>query len=221
MKKYFPILTNTLLFSGIQADELESMLHCLQARVLAVKKGDPVFLEGDPSGFVGVVLSGSIQIFQEDYYGSRSLLAQAEEGDLFAEAFACANVEEMPVSGYAARDAIVMLLSCRKMLTVCSNSCQFHNRLVKNLLQVVAQKNLSLNRKIRFMSQKTTREKLMAYLLDQAKSAGSAEFTIPLDRQTLADYLGVERSAMSAELGKLRKAGVLESHGSHFRLIQS
>ena len=219
MKKYFSLLSQTLLFTGIQEQELESMLGCLQARVVSVKKGDPLFLEGDKAGFIGVVLSGCIHIFQEDFYGNRSLLAQAEEGDIFAEAFACADVEEMPVSAYSPKDSTVMLLSCRKMLTVCSNSCGFHNRLVKNLLQVVAQKNLSLNRKIGFMSQKTTREKLMAYLLDQAKTNGSPEFTIPLDRQTLADFLGVERSAMSAELGKLRKDGVLECKGAQFKLL--
>lgn len=220
MEKYFEILSATPLFAGITKDELQAMLHCLEARVVNVRKGDPVFLEGDPSGFIGVVLTGGVQIFQEDYYGGRSLLAYGEAGEIFAEVFACAGVKDMPVSGYAAKDSTIMLLSCQKMLTVCSNSCIFHNRLVKNLLQVVARKNLNLNRKIQFMSQKTTREKLMTYLLDQAKLAGSPEFTIPLDRQALADFLGVERSAMSAELSKLRKAGVLESTGSHFRLLQ-
>ena len=112
-----------------------------------------------------------------------------------------------------------MLFSCRKMLTVCSNACRFHTQLVKNLLQVVAEKNVSLSRNIQFMSHKTTKEKLMAYLLDQAKRAHSPEFTIPFDRQALADYLGVERSAMSAELSKLRKDGVLTSQGSHFTLL--
>ena len=126
----------------------------------------------------------------------------------------------MPISGYAAADSRVLLLSARKMLTVCTNACGFHNRLVKNLLQVVAGKNLLLSRKIQFMSRKTTREKLMAYLLDQAKLHGSAEFTIALDRQALADYLGVERSAMSAELSKLRRDGVLESTGSRFCLLK-
>ena len=127
----------------------------------------------------------------------------------------------MPVSGYAVQESKIMFFSCRKMLTVCSNACRFHNRLVKNLLQVVAQNNVNLSRKIQFMSQKTTRDKLMAYLLEQAKKANSPEFTIPFDRQALADYLGVERSAMSAELSKLRKDGVLQSRGSHFVLLDS
>ncbi len=219
MEKYFNILSNSALFSRISSDELSSLLNCLQARVVKAEKGMPVFLEGDPAGFIGLVLEGAVQIVRDDYYGTRSVLSHAEPGELFAETFACSNLETMPVSGYALVSSKIMLLSCRKMLTVCSNACRFHNQIVKNLLQVMAQKNVELSRKIQFMSQKTTQEKLMAYLSDQAKKAGSGEFTIPFDRQALADYLGVERSAMSAELSKMQKAGILETTGSHFVLL--
>lgn len=219
MEKYFDVLLDTPLFSGISREELSSMLGCLGTQVVTVGKGEPVFLEGDTAGFLGLVLEGAVQIVRDDFYGNRSVMTHAEAGELFAESFACAHVATMPVSGYALRDSKVMLFACRKMLTVCSNACRFHNQLVKNLLQVVAQKNLNLSRKIQFMSQKTTKEKLLSYLLDCAKRAGSTEFVIPFDRQALADYLGVERSAMSAELSKLRKDGVLQSKGSAFRLI--
>ncbi len=220
MEEYFSILSATPLFWGISHEDMNSMLGCLDARQVYVKKGAPVFLEGDRAGFVGVVLEGCIQIVLDDYYGNRSVLAHGEAGDIFAEAFSCAGVDVMPISGYALQNSRVLLLDCRKMLTVCSNACRFHTKLVQNLLQVVAEKNLLLSRKIQFMSRKTTREKLLAYLLDRAKQAGSPEFTIPFDRQALADYLGVERSAMSAELGKLRRDGVLESTGSKFRLLE-
>ena len=220
MEKYFPILTQSALFSGVAPGDIAPLLNCLQARILKVQKGAPVFLEGDEAGFIGLVLSGSVQIVRDDYYGNRSILSYAETGELFAETYACSNTPRMPVSGYGVKDSEIMLFSCRKMLTVCTNACHFHNQIVKNLLQVVAQKNVNLSQKIQFMSQKTTRQKLLVYLLDQAKRAGSPEFTIPLDRQGLADYLGVERSAMSAELGKLQKDGVLTTRGSHFTLLQ-
>ena len=220
MEEYFDILSRNPLFAGISSEERISMMGCLGTTVATIPKGEPVFLEGDQAGFLGLVLEGSIQIVHDDYYGNRSVLTHAEAGDIFAEAYACANVDTMPVSGYALQDCKVMLFACKKMLTVCSNACRFHNQLVKNLLQVVAAKNLNLSRKIQFMSQKTTRQKLMAYLSDCAKRAGSAEFTIPFDRQTLADFLGVERSAMSAELGKLQKDGILQTKGSHFCLLQ-
>ena len=218
MEEYFDLLLSTPLFTGIAKDELSSMLGCLGARIATFSKNDPVFLEGDDAGFLGFVLEGSIQIVQDDLYGNRSVLAHAQPGDLFAETFACANVDVMPVSAYAVKNSKVFFFSCQKMLTVCSSACSFHNRLIKNLLKVVAQKNLNLNSKISVMSKKTTKEKLITYLLEQAKKAGSLEFTIPFDRQTLADYLGVERSAMSAELSKLRREGILDCKGSHFRI---
>lgn len=220
MEQYFSLLSTNPLFAGVSREKLGGLLDCLGARLLRFSKGDPLFLEGDPAGFVGLVLEGAVQIVRDDFYGSRSLLTLAQPGDLFGEAFACAGVEEMPVSGYAAQPAAVLWLELRRMLTVCSNACPFHGALVKNLLQVTARKNLLLNSKIRFMSQKTTREKLLAYLSDQAKRQGSPQFTIPLDRQALADYLGVERSAMSAELGKLRRDGVLECSGARFHLLE-
>lgn len=219
MEEFFSILQKTALFSGVEAEDLGPLLGCMQARVEEISKGEPVFLEGDEAGFIGLVLEGAVQIVRDDYYGVRSVLAYGAVGDLFAETYACSPIETMPVSGYAVKDSKVMFFSCRKMLTVCSNACRFHNQIVKNLLQVVAEKNVSLSQKIQFMSQKTTKEKLMAYLLDQAKRNGGPEFTIPFDRQALADYLGVERSAMSAELGKLQKNGVLITTGSRFKLL--
>ena len=219
MEKYFDLLIQNPLFSGISVDNLHSLMHCLAARVEAYPKGTPIFLEGDPAGFIGFVLEGSVQIVRDDFYGNRSLLMVAEQGEIFAESYACANVKTMPLSGLAMQDCTVMWLECRRMLTVCTNACGFHNMLVRNLLQEVAQKNLLLSRKVQFMSQKTTKEKLIAYLLDQAKQKNAMEFTIPLDRQTLADFLGVERSAMSAELSKLRKEGFLDCKGSWFRLL--
>ena len=218
MKKYFEIIGSSSLFAGVSPEDLTSLLNCLQARIITVEKGAPVFLEGDDAGFIGLVLTGAVQIVLDDYYGTRSVLSIVQPGDVFAETYACSSTETMPVSGYAVKDSQIILFSCRKMLTVCTNACRFHNLLVKNLLQIVAEKSVGLSHKIRFMSQKTTREKLMAYLLDQAKRAGSPDFTIPFDRQALADYLGVERSAMSAELSKLRKDGILTTQGSHFIL---
>ena len=125
----------------------------------------------------------------------------------------------MPVTVEARQESVILLADCRRVLTVCRSACSFHNRLINNLLQVVAQKNLQLNRKIECMSRRTTREKLMAFLLSEAKRQGSREFDIPFDRQALADYLGVERSAMSAEIGRLARDGVIACERRHFRLL--
>lgn len=216
MKKFLEILSKCPLFEGIECSELESMLKCLDAKTIGIAKGTPVFLEGSPARFAGVVLSGKIQIVRDDYYGNRSVITILEPGELFAEVFSCAGLKAIPVSAIALKNSDILLLDCRRILTTCSNACDFHSRLLKNLLQEMAMKNLAINQKVRYMSQKTTKEKLTAYLLDEAKQKKSPEFTIPFDRQALADYLGVERSAMSAEISKLKKEGRLDTKGSWF-----
>lgn len=219
MEEYYAVLSQCPLFAGIQPEEYGEMLRCMGGRMQKVSKGTPILLEGDPAMYVGVVLSGSVQVVRDDFYGNRSVLTAVTPGGLFGEAFACAGLEFLPVSVIAPQNSAILLLECRKILSDCSGACAFHNRLVRNLLQGIAQKNLVLTRKIRCMSRKTTREKLMEYLLGQAKQQGSADFVIPFDRQALADYPGVERSAMSAEIGKLRREGLLESEGSWFHLL--
>lgn len=220
MEAYFSVLAQCGLFQGIEQEDIRSMIGCLGGKTRSVLKGDPVFLEGEPAQSVGVVLSGTVQVVQDDYYGNRSVLSILQSGDTFGEAFSCAGVPTMPVSVMSLTNSTVLLLDCRRVLTMCPHSCHFHSLLIQNLLKGIAQKNLAFTEKIRHMSQKTTKEKLMSYLLSQAKQQGSAEFTIPCGRQALADYLGVERSAMSAELSKLKKAGLLETKGSWFRLNQ-
>ena len=218
MKKYFEILLQCPLFQGIKIKDINTMIHCLNGKTIDVTKGNPIFLEGDPVQFIGVVLSGTVQVIREDYYGNRSVIAVLQSSELFAEVFPCAGIKNMPVSVIALTDTEVLLLDSRHIFESCSKSCHFHNLLIKNLLQGMAQNNLALTRKIRYMSKKTTQEKLMAYLSDQAKQQGSREFVIPHNRQSLADYLGVERSAMSAEISKLKKSGLIDTRGAWFYL---
>jgi CRP-like cAMP-binding protein len=216
MEYFFEVLLHCPLFYGMEQSDLHSMIKCLNGKTVHIPKGSPVFIEGAPARFEGVVLSGTVQVVREDYYGNRSVLTILQPGELFAEAFSFAELEAMPVSVIAIKNSNVLLLDCKRVLTSCSNSCHFHSLLLKNLLQEMAQKNLALSQKIRYMSQKTTKEKLMSYLLDQAKQHGNSEFIIPFDRQALADYLGVERSAMSAEISKLKSSGQIDTKGAWF-----
>lgn len=218
MKNYYKILLKCPLFQGIEENELDSMFCCLKAGKINVAKDEAVFLEGDEANFVGVVLSGKVQVVREDYYGYRSVMAVINPGELFAETFSCAGAQSIPVSAFAVSKSEILMLDSTHLFSSCSNSCDFHNKLQRNLLQVMAEKNLALSRKIRYMSKKTTSEKLMAYLLDQAKQYDSNEFVIPFNRQALADYLGVERSAMSAEISKLKQSGRIDTKGSWFRI---
>ena len=138
---------------------------------------------------------------------------------MFAEAFACAGASELPVDILATGKAKILFLNRDMLFGECSKTCEFHSFLIQNLLKIVACKNMLLNQKLSYSSHKTTGEKIMAYLSDQAKLHHSSEFTIPFDRQGLADYLGVERSAMSAEISKLQKQGKLITRRSYFKLL--
>lgn len=219
MKNLIPLLQTCTLFDGIQSTDLSAMLGCLGARAISVKKGQFVFREGDPAIFVGIVLAGSVQLIREDYYGNRSIMAHIDPTQLFGESYAFSGAPTLPVSIVADEDSQLVLLDSRRIHSCCSNACEFHNQVIYNLLRLVANKNLLLHQKIQITSKRTTREKLMAYLLSQAKLSGSNTFTIPYDRQALADYLEVDRSGLSAEISKLRKEKILECEKSTFRLL--
>lgn len=213
------ILEQCLLFENVDMQDRGTMLSCLGARELRVKRNRNVFSEGDPAEYVGIVLSGMVQLVREDYFGNRSIISNVGPAGLFGESFACAGVASYPVSAVAVEDSLVLLINSRRITATCCNACSFHNQMIYNMLKVVATNNLALNQKIEITSKRTTREKLMAYLLSQAKLHGSDQFTIPYDRQALADYLEVERSAMSAEISKLKKDGVIDCHKSNFKLL--
>lgn len=218
MAEFSPALAACPLFDGIDGVGAGPVLTCLGARTVRVDKGAPLFLQGDPAGRMGIVLDGALQSVQDDYYGNRSVLSVLRPGDAFGEAYACAGLETLPVSVVALKESSVLLLDGRRVIRACPRACGVHTRIIANLMRELANKNLALSEKIRLMSRKTTREKLLAYLSAEARRQGGAEFTIPLGRQALADYLGVERSAMSAELSRLRRDGLLETKASWFRL---
>ena len=218
MEEYSAILRKCPLFSGIRMEDLTAMLGCIGGRTIHSVRGQSIFREGDDATEVGLVLSGAVRLVREDYYGNRSIVAHIGPGELFGETYACAGVTSLPVSIVADEESTILLMECRRITSTCCNACEFHSRIIYNLLQLVAKKNLVYDQKIQFTSKRTTREKLLAYLSHQAKQEGSNSFTIPYDRQELADYLEVERSGLSAEIGKLRKEGILESERNHFTL---
>jgi len=216
---FSPILNGCPLFDGVEAGSLSAMLGCLDAREAAYQKGQVILAEGTPAQDVGIVLSGQVQIVRVDYFGNRSIMLNLQPGQLFGEAFACAQIPSLPVSVVAVEDSRVVMLDCRKILTPCCQACGFHSRLIHNLLRVVAEKNLALHQKAEITAHRSTREKLMAYLLLEAKRQNSSRFTIPFDRQGLADYLGVDRSGLSAEISRLKKEGVLDWYKNSFQLL--
>ena len=219
MKKYYSILQKCSLFSDIKDDDLIRMLGCLDAKIEFFDKKYTIFAEGSPANYIGIVLSGSAQIVQVDYYGNRSILSGIGASDVFAEAFACAEVRSLPVAVIANEPCEIMLINCRHILYTCHNHCSFHQQLIFNLMKDLASKTIMFHQRIEITAKRSTRDKLMAYLMLQAKKANSDRFTVPFDRQELADYLEVDRSGLSAEISKLRKEGILICQKNRFELL--
>ena len=218
MKDFLSVICSSQLFSGVTETELTAVLACLDAKKTSFPKEAYLMHTGDTAEAIGFVLSGNVLTVQEDIWGNRHILSNAGPGQTFAAAFACAPGAVLNVSVVAQTPVTVMFLNVRRILSVCTSACSHHSRLVQNLLYISSQKNLNLSRRIFHTSSKSIRSRLLSYLSFQAAKAGSQDFYIPFNRQQLADYLSIDRSAMSAELSKMRKEGILETDKNHFVL---
>ena len=212
-------LANTILFRGVSPGEIETMLGCLGAETRCYAKGETIYRAGDVVSAIGLVLSGRASIEIDDVWGNKSILDHVQPGQVFAESYACVPGEPLMNSVVAAEHTEILFLDVSRVLHICGNACGFHNKLVRNLLFIASRKNLNLSRRSILTSAKSIRSRLLSYLSYEATARGSREFTIPFNRQQLADYLNVDRSAMSNELGKMQKDGLIEVDRSHFRLI--
>lgn len=218
MKKFLSVIRSSQLFSGVSENELTAMLSCLDTREEDFPKDAFILRAGDTAEAIGLVLSGSVLVIQEDIWGNRNIISKAGAGQTFAAAFACAPGSRLNVSVIAETPVTAMFLNVKRILNVCPSACAHHSRIIRNLLGELAEKNLRFNEKLTHMGQRTTRAKLMSYLSAEAQSIGKYEFDIPFSRQQLADYLAVERSGLSLELGKMRGEGLIDYHKSHFIL---
>ncbi|HEY8391071.1 MAG TPA: Crp/Fnr family transcriptional regulator [Clostridia bacterium] len=218
MEKYLEIIKESSLFYGIKIDDIPSLLSCLSIYKKSYQKNEFVLHKGDIINSIGMVLSGSVHIQKEDYWGNRNIISEITPGELFAETYACLQNTPVNISVVAQENTLIMFMNITQILTTCSSSCQFHIQLIKNLLAIMAQKNLLLSEKIEHLSQRTTRKKLLSYLSSQSQKANSSSFDIPFNRQQLADYFSIDRSAMSNELCKMRDEGLIKFNKNHFVL---
>lgn len=218
MKKDFELMKRCPLFDNMDDRKLDLILKSPYTKVRDFPKNQTVIAEGEKTDRIGIVLSGAVHIVRNDYYGNRSIIAHIEAPQIFAEVFAFSEAKAIPVSVISSEDCRIMLIGLKNLLNENFDGNIFYAKLTNNLLRLVTEKNLKLNEKIEIISKRTTREKIMAFLMSQAKLNQSDTFTIPYDRQALADFLEVDRSAMSAEISKLRAEGIIESNRSEFRL---
>ena len=214
-------LANTPLFHGIKEVEISEMLHCLNAREKKYKKDEIIFRAGTSVSEIGLVESGSVNIVVNFYWGNSHIFGHVGKGQVFAENYAAIPGQELVCDVVASEDTEVLFLSMNKMLTTCQRGCAFHSLIIHNMLRISAQQNLNMSSRMMHTASKSLRDRLLSYLSEQATLNGSAHFKIPFDRQQLADYLAVDRSAMSNELSKMQKDGLITYHKNEFTLNEA
>jgi CRP-like cAMP-binding protein len=217
--KYKDIFKNVSLFDGIAEEDMEKMLDCIGTAAKSYEKDELIFRAGGEVPGVGIVLGGALLVFKEDIFARRSVMTSLEAGDIFGEVFACADIKKSPVAVAASTRAEVMFLSFDRIINICSSACGFHVQLINNMLRLLAQKNLVLNKKIDYLMIKGLRERLAAFLLEQSGQMQSMQFEIPFDRSGLADFLNADRSALSRELGRMKAEGLIDFYKNSFKLL--
>ena len=218
VEEYFPILRKNRLFYGLIDSEISAMLECFDGAVRDFHSGQAVFRRGDAIENIAILLKGRLHIQREDYWGNRSIINEIAEGDMFGESYAVMNAGAIASDVVAAEDSTVLFLRMADIIAPCGKCCACHSTVIVNLISVLSMKNRMLVRKIGYLSERTTREKLLSYLSDESIRYNNSSFDIPFSRQQLADFLAVDRSAMSKELCRMRDEGLLSFRKNHFEL---
>lgn len=220
MEKFVPFLKKTNLFADVEDADIVAMLNCLNASVRRYAKGEYAFRRGTSLRDLMILAKGRLHIQKEDYWGNLNILNEVRPGEVFGEAYLVPDSGALMNDVVAAEESTVLFFDMERVLSVCPSACPFHTRIIRNMFYTISGKNKNLVQKISYMSQRTTREKLLAYLSDESKRQDSSSFCIPFNRQQLADFLSVDRSAMSNELCKMRDEGLLAFHRNAFTLYE-
>ena len=219
MKNYVPVLKKTRLFAGVAEDDLAAMLSCLKAGTGSCKKGNYVYRQGERVDRLSILVAGKLQIQKDDSWGNRTIVGTVGVGDMFGEEYVAPKSSVLLNDVMAIEDSVIVTLDAMRVLTVCSSLCRFHTRVIQNLVFSISEKNRRLMHKLDHVSRRSTREKLISYLSEEAQLQGSTKIVIPFNRQQLADFLSVDRSAMCKELARMRDEGMLNFEKNSFELL--
>ena len=212
------LLAGTMLFQGIREHEIEAMLTCFSAEERTYGKDAYIYMAGDVTGRLGVVMEGAVNIIKDDVWGNRKIIENIGGGQIFGETYACLKGEPLMVDVQASERSRILFMDVNRILTTCSSSCDFHNRLIRSLMYVLAGKNLMLTKKMDIITPKSLRERVMVYLSQESVKQGCRTVTVPFNRQQMADYLSVDRSALSAELSRMQRDGVISYEKNRFTI---
>lgn len=207
------------LFSCIEEPDLKAMLECMEYNIGHYKKGEIIALEEENIRYIGVLLSGAVDMIKEDFWGNKTLIVRMEKDELFGETFACGEDSLSIVTFVVSEDAKILFMPFDRIMHCCTLACRFHHRLIENMVHMIAGKNRNLMRKVEAVSKRSIREKILAYLSIQSQAQDSRYFEIPMGRVELAEYLCVDRSALTRELSKMKAEGIIDYDKNYFRIL--
>lgn len=211
-------LSKIILFKGLKKEEIDTVSSCIDTRIMKYKKNEILISEGDHIESIGAVLEGAVQISRSDIDGNRLVVASVLVNDLFAETFALSKRKESPVMVLATEDSVILWLNVKRVLAMCSSTCAFHTKLIQNIIELLANKNSYLSRKLDILSKKTLRDKIIWFLHSYSSNQKSKMILVPYNRLEMADYLGVDRSALSRELSKMKEEGLIDYQKNLFTI---
>ena len=217
--KDFMSEVNSPLFDGISPENRKAMLGCIGYHIGTFQKGDIVAFEEENIKHVGILLSGAVDMIKEDLWGNKTMLVRMHKDELFGETFACGEDNQSVVTFVVSEDAKILFIPFDRVMHSCTMACQFHHQLIENMVHIIANKNRDLMRKVEVVSKRTIREKLLAYLSIQAQVHQSRYFEVPFGRVELAEYLCVDRSALTRELVKMKNDGLIDYDKNCFRML--
>lgn len=218
LENYYNQIKNSPVFFGMNDKELRELLECFNARVRKYEEGEMIIRQGDMISNIYLILSGEVNIEKDSYWGRRIIISRLGVNDNLALSFVGSKNVESNIDAVAVKDTVVLILGYEKCTSMCQNACTRHKILINNLFQILSKENIELIQKIENVSQKSIRDKLLTYLSNEAQKKHSNVFDIQFNRQDLADYLNIDRSAMSFELSKLQKEGLIAYNKNHFEL---
>lgn len=207
---------NISLFEGIKSHEIPQLLSCLSVTSQSFEKGDVIIHEGKKVESIGIILAGSIQIFRNDTDGNRNIQANFGIGAVFAESFVCAGMQFSPVSVLASEASRIIFLPFDRMMHPCAVACTYHQKLIENMMRLIATKNQVLNRRLEILEGRSIRSRLLTLLEQEENKQGSSTVTLPWNRTELADFLCTDRSSLSREISKMKKEGLITETPSAF-----
>lgn len=208
------------LFSGISRDDGVELMNRLGATTRKIPAGGFVFREGTLKRNIGVLLDGELEMFETDPDGRRTMVGVVKPQQSFAQIFAFAEVEQHPASVMAIEDSVILVIPIANILPKAGEGIDAVRRtFIHNMMIDMANTAWTLRSRAFILSRHTTEDRLMTFLREQMRAAGSSSFKIPYDRQGLADFLSVDRSALSSVISKLSKRGVLKYHKNHFVIL--